>query len=404
MSIIEARGLYKVFGRKPLQGVKALQAGTTRDELRERGMTAAVIDASFSVAPGEVFVVMGLSGSGKSTLIRMINGLLPATAGEMLIGGESLTSMTDAQLRTVRREKISMVFQNFALLPHRTVGENAAYGLEIQGVGRAEREKRAEEALELVGLKGWGAHRPDALSGGMKQRVGLARALAAETDVLLMDEAFSALDPLIKRDMQDQLMDLQARLKKTIIFITHDLNEAMRLGDRIAVMRDGRIDQIGTAEEILQSPANDYVSRFVQDVDRSRVLTAGNIVEKPQEVLQTGMGPHAAHKLMRELQTPWLAAVNRDRTPAGIVWEEEVAAAVAEGHAELPRDADAAVVGEDTPVSQLFTLSAEHRSPILVTDAEGRLSGVVPRVTLLTALGAAHEPAAPAAPATGEAE
>lgn len=399
MSIIEARGLYKVFGKKPLQGVNALQGGATREELREQGMTAAVIDASFSVEPGEVFVVMGLSGSGKSTLIRMVNGLLPATAGQMDIDGEPLTSMSGAQLRRVRREKISMVFQNFALLPHRTVGENAAYGLEIQGVGKAERERRAEEALELVGLKGWGGNRPDALSGGMKQRVGLARALAAETDILLMDEAFSALDPLIKRDMQDQLMELQARLKKTIVFITHDLNEAMRIGDRIAVMRDGSIDQIGTAEEILRSPANDYISRFVQDVDRSRVLTAGSIVEKPTEVLQPGMGAHAAHKLMRELQTPWLAMVNRDRTPVGIVWEEEVAVAVAEGRSELPRDAEAAVVTEDTPVSQLFTLSAEHRSPILVTDAEGRFTGVVPRVTLLTAVGAVHDEAPTA---TGE--
>ena len=394
MPLIEARGLYKVFGKKSAQGVNALQGGATREELRERGLTAAVIDASFDVEPGEVFVVMGLSGSGKSTLIRMINGLLPATAGEMSIAGETLTSMSESQLRKVRREKISMVFQNFALLPHRTVGENAAYGLEIQGVGKAERERRAEEALEMAGLKGWGAYKPDALSGGMKQRVGLARALAAETDILLMDEAFSALDPLIKRDMQDQLMDLQARLKKTIVFITHDLNEAMRLGDRIAVMRDGRIDQIGTAEQILQSPANDYVSRFVQDVDRARVLTAGNIIERPGEVLQASMGPHSAHKLMREQQASWLVAVNKDRSPAGVVWERDVASAVSAGRDELPRDTNVAIVEEDTPVSKLFTLSAEHASPILVTDSGGRLTGVVPRVTLLTALGAAHDASA----------
>lgn len=234
MAIIEAEGLFKVFGKHPRQGVDALRAGERRETLRDRGLTAAVIDASFDVQPSEIFVVMGLSGSGKSTLIRMVNGLLPATAGELRIDGQTLTGMTEAEVREVRRRKISMVFQNFALLPHRTVGENAAYALEIQGMNKTDREAKAEEALSMVGLRGWGGYRPDALSGGMRQRVGLARALAADTEVLLMDEAFSALDPLIRRDMQDQLMELQARLNKTILFITHDLNEAMRLGDRIA--------------------------------------------------------------------------------------------------------------------------------------------------------------------------
>jgi glycine betaine/proline transport system ATP-binding protein len=281
MNAIEAHGTYKVFGKRAETGVARLKAGATREELREDGLTAAVIDASFDVREGEIFVVMGLSGSGKSTLIRMVNGLWAPTAGELLVYGEDIVKMNDKQLRAARREKVSMVFQHFALLPHRTVGENAAYGLQLKGVNRVERERQAKEALALVGLKGWERSLPGQLSGGMRQRVGLARALAAGTDIMLMDEAFSALDPLIKREMQDQLVELQSKLGKTILFITHDLNEAMRLGDRIAMMRDGRIVQNGTAEEILNNPANDFVAQFVQDVDRTRVLTARSVMTTP---------------------------------------------------------------------------------------------------------------------------
>jgi len=281
-----------------------------------------------------------------------------------------------------------MVFQNFALLPHRTVGENAAYGLEIQGVNRSERERRAEEALSLVGLEGWGGYKPGELSGGMRQRVGLARALAAETDILLMDEAFSALDPLIRREMQDQLIDLQGKLGKTILFITHDLNEAMRLGDRIAMMRDGRVEQVGTAEEILRDPASDYVSRFVADVDRTRVLTAGSIAEPPYAVLGSDRSPRAAHKLLRENQPPWLLVQNRDRSPFGYVWEDDVARAVKEGSDVLPLSTihEMPVVAHSTPVNELFAHAAQHAAPIVVVDDDGRISGVIPRVTLLAAI------------------
>jgi glycine betaine/proline transport system ATP-binding protein len=400
--VISADGLFKVFGRRPQRGVEALRRGSTRDQLREDGLTAAVIDASFEVEPGEIFVVMGLSGSGKSTLIRMVNGLLPATAGSLEIGGENLFTMSAKQEREVRRRRISMVFQHFALLPHRTVGENAAYGLEVSGMSRPERERKAEEALEMVGLKGWGGYSPSALSGGMQQRVGLARALAAGTDILLMDEAFSALDPLIRRDMQDQLVDLQQRLEKTILFITHDLNEAMRIGDRIAMMRDGRIVQVGTSEEILNEPANDYVAKFIQDVDRSRVLTAGAILEKPAEVLGTAQGPRTAHKLMRETQNPWLVVLNRDHTPAGVLWEDDVADAVSAGREDLPWSTvhEMPVVGEDTPIAELFAPSAQHLSPLVVVDGAGKFTGVVPRVTLLTAAGVANDeqPSSPAEP------
>lgn len=279
MSAIEASGAYKIFGKKPDAAVERLKSGVTREELRGEGLTAAVIDASFSVQEGEVFVVMGLSGSGKSTLIRMVNGLIEPTAGSLRVDGEDVVGMTGQSLRRMRREKVSMVFQHFALFPHRTVGENAAYGLKVQGLSKDECQKRANEALKMVGLGGWESSKPEQLSGGMRQRVGLARALSTGTNIMLMDESFSALDPLIKREMQDQLIELQQKLGKTILFITHDLNEAMRLGDRIAMMRDGRVDQIGTAEEILNAPASDYVRQFVRDVDRARVLTAGQVMK-----------------------------------------------------------------------------------------------------------------------------
>ena len=363
VKVIEASHVYKVFGRRPSDGVKKLKAGRTRDELRKSGQTAAVIDTSFDVDKGEIFVVMGLSGSGKSTLIRMVNGLLPMTAGSMTLYGDDLADISKPKLRDLRRKRVSMVFQNFALLPHRTVGENVAYGLEVQGVGRSERERRAEEALSMVGLEGWGGYKPGELSGGMRQRVGLARALAAETDILLMDEAFSALDPLIRREMQDQLIDLQGKLGKTIL-------------------------QVGTAEEILRDPASDYVSRFVADVDRTRVLTAGSIAEPPYAILGSDRSPRAAHKLLRENQPPWLLVQNRDRTPFGYVWEDDVARAVKEGSDILPLSTvhEMPVVSHTTPVNELFSYAAQHAAPIVVVDDDGRVSGVIPRVTLLAAI------------------
>ncbi|MEV5609887.1 glycine betaine/L-proline ABC transporter ATP-binding protein [Streptomyces sp. NPDC052225] len=337
MSRLEAEDLYKVFGRRPDEAVEKLRRGADREELRAEGTTAAVIDASFTVEPGQIFVVMGLSGSGKSTLLRMLNGLLEPTAGHVRFDGQDLTQLSARELREVRSKKISMVFQHFALFPHRSVLENAGYGLEVQGVPRAERDKRAREALELAGLKGWEKSFPDELSGGMQQRVGLARALATDADLLLMDESFSALDPLIRRDMQDQLLDLQKTLKKTIVFITHDLNEAMRLGDRIAVMRDGRIVQIGSAEDILVTPANDYVASFTQDVDRSRVLTAGAIMAVAEKGYDKAAAP--------------------------------------------------ATVTEDTPIIDLFTPCATSEIPVAVTGEGGKLVGVVPRERLLAVLG-----------------
>jgi glycine betaine/proline transport system ATP-binding protein len=388
VSVIEAREVYKVFGRRPERAVQRLREGAGRDELRSEGLTAAVIDASFDVENGEIFVVMGLSGSGKSTLIRMVNGLLIPTAGSIQVAGTDVQDLDGRGLRALRRDKVSMVFQHFALLPHRTVGENAAYGLKLRGLNRSDREARADEALGMVGLDGWGGYLPGELSGGMRQRVGLARALAAGTDVMLMDEAFSALDPLIRREMQDQLIELQHKLDKTVLFITHDLNEAMRLGDRVAMMRDGRIVQIGTAEQILNDPANDYVAQFVQDVDRTRVLTASSVMEQPVAVLGGEQGPRTAHKLMREHQLDSLMVVDRERKLHGVVRSAEVADAVERGQSDLDGLVSAAVtVTPDVAVADLFAASAESPCELAVVDGD-RLVGVIPRVTLLSALGA----------------
>ncbi|NYD41324.1 glycine betaine/L-proline ABC transporter ATP-binding protein [Nocardioides panaciterrulae] len=393
MALLEAHEIYKVFGRRPDRAVERLRRGESREDLREEGLTAAVIDASFQVEAGQIFVVMGLSGSGKSTLIRMANGLLMPTAGQMRVAGSEVTGLDRRGLRELRRDRVSMVFQHFALLPHRTVGENAAYALKVQGVNRADRQQRAERALELVGLGGWGGSLPGELSGGMRQRVGLARALASETEILLMDEAFSALDPLIRREMQDQLIELQHRLDKTILFITHDLNEAMRLGDRIAMMRDGRIVQVGSAEQILNDPANDYVAQFVQDVDRSRVLTASSVMEPPVAVLGGDQGPRVAHRLMREHQVSSLMVVGRDRRLRGVVTDDATADAVRAGRDDLAGILQpAATVGPDTAVADLFAASADSPVPLAVVGEEDRLLGVIPRVTLLNALGAGSSP------------
>ena len=387
MTALRAEGVFKVFGRRPNEAVRRLREGATREDVRPFG-TAAVIDADLRVESGETFVVMGLSGSGKSTLIRMLNGLWRPTAGSVVIGDDDLATVDDKRLRELRRRRVSMVFQHFALLPHRTVLDNAAYPLEIQGVDRTERRRRAGEALELVGLSGWGDSLPSQLSGGMRQRVGLARALAADTDVLLMDEAFSALDPLIRREMQDQLLDLQQNLGKTIVFITHDLNEAMYLGDRIAVMRDGRIVQTGTAEQILSDPANDYVAQFVADVDRTRVLTASSVMVAPRAVVPHAGGPRQASRTMREAQVSAAYVVDRQRRLTGIVRDDEVVAAVREGRETmdgLVREG-VAPVSPDTALADVFAPAAESALPVPVTDEAGRLVGVVPRVTLLEAM------------------
>ena len=378
---------YKVFGRRPREVVKRMRKGATRDEVRGQG-TAAVIDASFTVQPGEIFVVMGLSGSGKSTLIRMLNGLNDTTEGSITVFGTEVVGLSGQELRALRRDRMSMVFQHFALLPHRSVLDNVAYGLELQGVGLPERRDRAKHWLDRVGLSGWEDHLPGELSGGMQQRVGIARAFAADTDILLMDEAFSALDPLIRREMQEQLVELQQELNKTIVFITHDLNEAMFLGDRIAVMRDGRIVQVGTPNDILTDPANDYVAQFVQDVDRARVLTAGDVMEPPRAVVPATAGPRTALRTMRDLQTSACFVTSGSRKLLGVVRDKDVLRQVREGGSDITERLrpTPSIVHPEQLISELFELAVESPLPVAVIDAEDRLIGVVPRVTLLAAL------------------
>ncbi|WP_024935868.1 MULTISPECIES: quaternary amine ABC transporter ATP-binding protein [Actinomadura] len=391
MSVLRAESVTKLFGRKAGEAQRKLRAGADLQAVRDLGVTPAVVDATFEVRQGEIFVVMGLSGSGKSTLIRMLNGLLGVTSGSVEIDGQDIAKMSPKALRALRQNKVSMVFQHFALFPHRTVLANAAYGLEVRGVPKEEREKKAREFLALVGLEGWESKVPRELSGGMQQRVGLARALTAGTDIILMDEAFSALDPLIRREVQDLLLDLQGRFGKTIVFITHDLNEAMRIGDRIAVMREGRIVQIGTAEEILTDPANDYVAQFVADVDRTRVLTASSVMEKPLVTVLASTGPRTALRTMREHQTSAAFVIERDRKLVGRVRATVIADAVQENVQTLDGlvdPEDPAPVAPDTPVADLFVRCAASDLPVPVADEDGTLLGVIPRVTLLAALGA----------------
>ena len=291
---VEVRNVWKVFGAQPSRAIAMATDGAARSEiLAATGCTVGVRDVSFSVARGETFVVMGLSGSGKSTLVRCLSRLIEPTSGEVFLDGNNLLAMSPAQLREVRRTKMSMVFQHFGLFPHKRVIDNVAYGLEVQKMRRAERRARAMEVLAKVGLADWAMHYPQQLSGGMQQRVGLARALALDPDILLFDEPFSALDPLIRREMQDELIRLQQEEQRTIVFITHDFAEAIRLGDRVAIMKDGAFDQIGTPEELVVNPATDYVREFVTDVPRERVLRAGSVMGAPMEGATSAVSAHA---------------------------------------------------------------------------------------------------------------
>lgn len=387
MNKIHVKNLTKVFGSNPKEGVKRLQQRQTKEQiLKETGMTVGVNNASFEVKPGEFFVLMGLSGSGKSTLIRLINRLIEPTDGEVLIDGQDITKMNKNDLMQTRRKKLSMVFQKFALFPHRNVLENVAYGLEVQGVEKGVREEKALKAIEDVGLKGYENSYPDQLSGGMQQRVGLARALANDSDILLMDEAFSALDPIIRKEMQDELLQLQSKLGKTILFITHDLDEALKLGDRIAIMKNGEIVQIGTAEEILENPANEYVYNFVEDVDRSKVLMASNIMKKPDVITTWKDGPRVAMKKMEDAGLSSIFVVDKDKNLKGILTIDAAIKAYKENKwVEDVLESDFHTTAPTTPLSELIGLAAESKYPIAVVE-ENKLVGIIVRVSILSGL------------------
>jgi glycine betaine/proline transport system ATP-binding protein len=388
--MIEAQGLTKRY--EP--------ARSERRQLARRGAeapegTLAVDDVSFTVDEGELFVIMGLSGSGKSTLLRMLNRLIDPTSGSLRIAGQDLLSMDDVELRQVRNSTVNMVFQHFALFPHRTVRENAAYGLQVRGVPEAERLERAQAALETVGLGQWGQVRPQELSGGMRQRVGLARALATDAQVLLMDEPFSALDPLIRRDMQDLLLSLQAEMRKTIVFVTHDLNEAMRLGHRIMVMREGRVVQLASGAEILASPADDYVANFVSDVDRSRVVTAEHIMRPPLITARTGEDPRSVLDRMENAEAIGVYVLDDVGKLIGAVRDQDLADGIEAGCPRIESlvSDSFATTTRDARLIEVMPVVGRHCVPLAVTDDDGRLLGVIPRAALLNTLADQRRPA-----------
>jgi len=388
MAKVKVEHLTKIFGKKQQQALAMMNEHKSKTEILEKtGATVGVYDANFEVNEGEIFVIMGLSGSGKSTLIRLLNRLIDPTSGEIYIDGKDIAKMNKEDLQEVRRNKINMVFQSFALFPHRTILENTELGLEIRGVDKAERRKKAEQALENSSLLAFKDQYPEQLSGGMQQRVGLARALANNPEILLMDEAFSALDPLIRREMQDELLDLQENVKKTIIFITHDLNEALRIGDRIALMKDGQIMQIGTGEEILTNPANQYVRDFVEDVDRSKVLTAQNIMEPAITMNIEADGPNVALNRMRKEGVSMLLAVDRKRQLKGSLTALKALEARRE-QLSLKEVIDKNVkkIPQDMLVTDIFDVIKDAEAPLAVVDDKDKLLGVVIRGSVIEAL------------------
>ncbi len=388
MNKLEVKHLTKIFGKRQKQALEMVQQAKSKTEILEKtGATVGVYDVNFEVQTGEIFVIMGLSGSGKSTLIRLLNRLIDPTSGDIYIDGQDVAKMNEEELRDVRRHKLNMVFQNFGLFPHRTILENTEFGLEVRGVDKEERTRLAEQALDNAGLLSFKDQYPDQLSGGMQQRVGLARALANNPDILLMDEAFSALDPLIRREMQDELLDLQAEHERTIIFITHDLNEALRIGDRIAIMADGQIMQIGTGEEILTNPANDFVQEFVEDVDRSKVLTAQNIMTTPLTTNIDIDGPTVALNRMKKEEVSMLLAVDRKRHLKGSL-TAEAARDARKQHQALAEVIDKNVrkVTQETLITDIFPLIYDSPAPLAVVDDKDKLVGVIIKGRVIEAL------------------
>lgn len=386
---IIVKNLVKVFGSRPKLALEKLRKGWTKKEILEKtGQTVGVNNVSFSVDEGEIFVIIGLSGSGKSTLIRCLNLLNKPTAGEVIVDGENIVKYDKNQLREFRQEKMAMVFQQFGLFTHMTVLENVEYGLEIKKVDKDKRQKIAMEAIEEVGLKGWEDKMPNELSGGMQQRVGLARALANDPDILLMDEPFSALDPLIRRDMQLELLDLQSKLKKTIVFITHDINEAFKLGDRVAVMRDGSIVQIGTPEEILNNPSDEYIEDFVKDIDRTKVVRAKDIMKRPNAVVSLNSGVRVAIKEMQANDISSVFVVDKDRKIQGIVTIDDCIKSAKNNRSSLKEilKQDYYTTKEDVYIEDLIDKGAKTKYPIVVVNDEGRMLGIIVRTSILTGL------------------
>lgn len=392
---IKVQNIYKIFGQQPKKALQLLQQGLDKQTIHQRtGLTVGVQDASFSINAGEIFVVMGLSGSGKSTMVRMLNRLIAPTAGHIYVDGQDVAGMGEAELLALRRQKMSMVFQSFALMPHLSVLENAAFGLEMAGVDKKTRQERALQALEQVGLEGYHNSRPKQLSGGMQQRVGLARGLTVNPDILLMDEAFSALDPLIRTEMQDELLKLQARAQRTIVFISHDLDEAMRIGDRIAIMEGGRVVQVGTPEEILQNPADDYVRAFFRGVDPTNILTAGDIARDSQVTVirHQGEGPRAALQRLISHDREYGYVLDADRRLKGIVSTDSLKALIDSGGKELAPAflTEAGSVQAGDSMQEILPELTSRPWPVPVLGADGKYLGVISKNQFLRTLQRNH--------------
>jgi len=388
-SILEVKELWKVFGQRAENLLRSeSRFGSKQDILDKTGYVLGLRDISFNVRKGEFFILMGLSGSGKSTCIRCLLRLIEPTSGSILINGEDICGYSDQELMNFRRHYIGMVFQHFGLFPHYSVLENVAYGLRVGGTSKDKAHEKALAAIETVGLKGWEDYAPDSLSGGMQQRVGLARALAKDPDILLMDEPFSGLDPLIRREMQDELVELQSKLRKTIIFVTHDLHEALKLGDRIAIMRDGDLIQLGMPEDIITTPADNYVSEFIQDASPAKVLTAESIKEEPTLILYEWQGPHVARHMLRSAKTKQAFVVTKHHKLLGIATLKGVEEAI---KAEAGTIADA-IIEEvpicrlDTIVEDLFPIAVSSAFPIAVLNDKDRFMGVIHDRTILDSL------------------
>ncbi len=385
---IQCSGIWKIFGSKPERTLRELDHSLTRTEVQEStGHVVGVKDVSFEVQKGETFVVMGLSGSGKSTLVRCISRLVEPTAGEILIDGVDVAKMSERQLIDLRRNKMSMVFQHFGLLPHRKVIENVAYGLEVRGMSKVDRLKKAGEVLELVGLGGWGEHYPRELSGGMQQRVGLARAMAVDPEIMLFDEPFSALDPLIRREMQDELLRLQSVVHKTMIFITHDFAEAIKMGDHIAIMKDGEFVQVGTPEDVVANPANDYVKDFSEDVPRHKVLSVSAIMAEGGITVSPDASVKDALKQMNEQNRDAAFIVGADGTYQATL-DAAAAAAANDGDSAGSVASAGQSVASDLLVEALIPLTARTDAPVAVVDADNRLVGSVDRTAIMLAIDA----------------
>ncbi|AFZ44372.1 glycine betaine/L-proline ABC transporter, ATPase subunit [Halothece sp. PCC 7418] len=386
---IRVESLVKIFGDNPREGLKLMREGHTRDAILEKtGNVVGVGGVSFEIQEGELFVIMGLSGSGKSTLIRCLNRLIEPTSGQVIVDDEDVAHVDLERLREVRRTKMAMVFQKFALFPHLTVAENTEYGLKVRGIDEQQRRNKALETLEIVGLHKWANRYPSELSGGMQQRVGLARALATDPDILLMDEAFGALDPLIRRDMQAELMRLQDELHKTVVFISHDIHEALKIGDRVAVMKDGYFVQVGTPEELVTNPADDYIRDFMMDVNRAQVLKTGSITRKTIPFILGHGSVRSALEQMQRHRREEMYVVDRNNSPIGVVTTQALTEALDAGKDDIKEvmNTDFPQVEASTTIEEVAHL-CQQDLPLAIIDDEGQFKGVVEHSDILASIG-----------------